>query len=77
MPDWYTSRSCHDACEQLFTYVSRKAAAQWVIEGDIKACFDEIAYEWLLRHIPMDKRILDLFDNPLFQPIFEINDTAD
>jgi len=54
-------RSCHDACEQLFTYVSRKIAAQWVIEGDIKACFDEIAHEWLLRHIPMDKRILKQF----------------
>ena len=54
-------RSCHDACEQLFTYVSRKIAAQWVIEGDIKACFDEIAHEWLLQHIPMDKRILKQF----------------
>ena len=54
-------RSCHDACEQLFTYVSRKIAAQWVIEGDIKACFDEIAHEWLLQRIPMDKRILKQF----------------
>ena len=54
-------KSCHDACDQLFTYVSRKISAQWVIEGDIKACFDEIAHEWLLRHIPMDKRILKQF----------------
>ena len=54
-------RSCHDACDQLFTYVSRKIAAEWVIEGDIKACFDEIAHEWLLKHIPMDKRILKQF----------------
>jgi hypothetical protein len=35
--------------------------AQWVIEGDIKACFDEIAHEWLLAHIPMDKHILNEF----------------
>jgi RNA-directed DNA polymerase len=54
-------RSCQDACEQLFTYLDRKISAQWVIEGDIKACFDEIAHEWLLRHIPMDKRILKQF----------------
>jgi len=54
-------RSCQDAGYQLFTYLSRKISAQWVIEGDIKACFDEIAHNWLLRHIPMDKRILIQF----------------
>jgi RNA-directed DNA polymerase len=54
-------RSCQDTCEQLFTYLDRKISAQWVIEGDIKACFDEIAHEWLLQHIPMDKRILKQF----------------
>jgi RNA-directed DNA polymerase len=29
-----------------------------VLEGDIKACFDEISHEWLLKNIPMDRRIL-------------------
>jgi RNA-directed DNA polymerase len=54
-------RSCQNACEQLFTSLSQKISAQWVVEGDIKACFDEIAHDWLLRHIPMDKRILKQF----------------
>ncbi|MDR3343105.1 MAG: group II intron reverse transcriptase/maturase [Treponema sp.] len=54
-------RSCHDACEQLFTSLSQKISAQWVVEGDIKACFDEIAHDWLVQHIPMDKRILKEF----------------
>jgi RNA-directed DNA polymerase len=38
--------------------LSRKNSAQWILEGDIKACFDRISQEWLLQHIPMDKTIL-------------------
>ena len=33
-------------------------AATWVLEGDIKGCFDHINHEWLLNNVPMDKRIL-------------------
>jgi RNA-directed DNA polymerase len=29
-----------------------------VLEGDIRACFDELSHDWLLAHIPMDKAIL-------------------
>ena len=31
---------------------------QWVLEGDIKACFDEIDHQWLLDHVPMDREVL-------------------
>jgi RNA-directed DNA polymerase len=55
------SRSCQDAMEQLFTVLARKTAPEWVVEGDIKSCFDEIAHEWLLEHIPMDKDMLKQF----------------
>lgn len=51
-------RSCADAIEQCFTALARKAAAQWVIEGDIKACFDKISGQWLLNNILTDKVIL-------------------
>src|SRR5262249_28512978 len=30
----------------------------WVLEGDIKSCFDRISHSWLLANIPMDARIL-------------------
>lgn len=30
----------------------------WVLEGDIKGCFDNISHDWLLSNIPMDTRIL-------------------
>jgi RNA-directed DNA polymerase len=34
------------------------AHAQWVLEGDIRGCFDNINHEWMLRHIPTDKAVL-------------------
>lgn len=51
-------RSAADANSQLFTVLSRKDSAQWILEGDIKACFDELSHEWLEAHIPTDKRSL-------------------
>jgi RNA-directed DNA polymerase len=55
------SRSCQDAMEQLFIALARKTAPEWVVEGDIKSCFDEIAHEWLIGHIPMDNYMLKQF----------------
>jgi RNA-directed DNA polymerase len=51
-------RRCADALEQVFTILSQKRSAPWVLEGDIRACFDEISHEWLLAHVPMDKQLL-------------------
>lgn len=38
--------------------LSRKDSATWVLEGDIRGCFDNISHEWMLRHIPTDKEVL-------------------
>ena len=51
-------RSTADAIEQCFNVLSHDYSAQWVLEGDIKACFDGISHTWLEAHIPMDKSIL-------------------
>lgn len=51
-------RSTADAIEQCFRTMRAGNRAQWVLEGDIKACFDRINHEWLIEHIPMDKMIL-------------------
>ncbi len=51
-------RSPADAIEQCFSVLSRQNCAQWILEGDIKSCFDQISHEWLLTHIPMEKTIL-------------------
>lgn len=54
-------RSAQDACQQAFICLSKKNSAQWVLEGDIKGCFDNINHEWLLDNILMDKTILKQF----------------
>ena len=51
-------RSTADAVGQCFTLLSKKASPQWILEGDIKSCFDTISHPWLLDHIPMDKVVL-------------------
>jgi len=51
-------RRCADALEQCFSVLSKRQSAPWILEGDIRACFDEISHDWLLAHVPMDKRIL-------------------
>jgi RNA-directed DNA polymerase len=54
-------RSAHDACQYAFICLSKKNSAQWVLEGDIKGCFDNINHDWLLDNIPMDKSTLKQF----------------
>lgn len=54
-------RSCADAIGQCFCALAKSYAPVWVLEGDIKACFDRISQSWLLRSIPMDKRMLRLW----------------
>lgn len=51
-------RSTHDAIEQCFTSLNKGKSPQWILEGDIKGCFDHISHEWLLDTIPMDTQVL-------------------
>ena len=51
-------RACRDAIDQCFRTLSKGRSPQWVLEGDIKSCFDRISHEWLLAHVPVDKAIL-------------------
>jgi retron-type reverse transcriptase len=47
-----------DAIEACFIALCKSDRAQWILEGDIKSCFDHISHKWILAHIPMDKAIL-------------------
>jgi RNA-directed DNA polymerase len=51
-------RSTADAIEQCFKVLGKQASPQWILEGDIKGCFDAISHAWLLTHIPMEKAML-------------------
>ena len=52
-------RSCHDAIEQCFNILARKTAPKWILEGDIKSCFDQICHKWLKDNVMMDKHVLE------------------
>lgn len=51
-------RSCADAIELCFKALARGNGARWILEADIKGCFDNISHEWMLQNIPTEKRIL-------------------
>jgi len=51
-------RSCADAIQAAFNALSKPNSATWVLEGDIKGCFDNISHEWMVRNIVMDKVVL-------------------
>jgi RNA-directed DNA polymerase len=46
------------ALQQCFISLAEKGSSQWVLEGDIKSCFDRISHQWLEANVPMDKAIL-------------------
>ena len=54
-------RSTHDAIAECFITLGIPNGAKWVLEGDIKGCFDNISHEWIMENIPMDKEILRKF----------------
>ena len=54
-------RSAQDASQRLFLLTARRDSPNYVLEGDIKGCFDHISHEWLLANVPMDKKVLAQF----------------
>ena len=55
------NRRTHDAVAEVHHFTSR--SYEWVVEGDIKACFDEISHPALLNRVRErvgDKRVLAL-----------------
>ena len=51
-------RSCADAIGQCFNVLSRWYSPEWILEADISGCFDNISHPWMIKHIPMDGRLL-------------------
>ena len=54
-------RRAQDAHQKLFISLARKGSPAWVLEGDIKGCFDNISHEWLMESVPMDKAVMAQF----------------
>ncbi len=51
-------RSCADAIQQCHNALSQRKSAQWILEADIRGCFDNISHDWILQHIPLSKKVL-------------------
>ena len=52
-------RSIADALGQCFITLAKENSPRVILEGDIQSCFDQISHEWMLAHIPMDRKILE------------------
>ena len=60
------NRSAHDAITRC--HYAALTSFTWIIEGDVKACFDEISHEAILRCVRekvMDNKFLDLINRLL------------
>jgi len=51
-------RSTADAIARCQLVLAKRDSARWILEGDIKSCFDKISHEWLMDNIPLEKAIL-------------------
>ncbi len=51
-------RSAADAIGACHLVLAKKSSSQWILEADIKSCFDRISHDWLRANVPMDKEIL-------------------
>ena len=51
-------RSPADAIAQCFLCLRQKSSATAILEADIRGCFDNISFDWLMVNIPMEKGIL-------------------
>jgi len=52
-------RSTADAIGHCFTMLAKATSSEYVLEGDIRGCFNEISHQWILEHIPLDKEVLN------------------
>lgn len=51
-------RSPADAIQRCFQVLHSRGAAKWVLEGDIRSCFDKLSHSWMLTHVPVNKQML-------------------
>jgi RNA-directed DNA polymerase len=51
-------RACRDAIAQCFCALAKSYSPRWILDADIKACFDWIDHDWLMSNIPIDRTML-------------------
>ena len=48
-------RSAQDAMAACFQALCQQTSAEWILEGDIRGCFDHLDQEWLVDRLPTHK----------------------
>ncbi len=51
-------RACRDAISQCFCALAKSYSPKWILDADIKACFDWIDHDRLMDNILIDKKML-------------------
>ena len=51
-------RSTQDAMKQIVNRTIKRNSGKWILEADIKGCFDNISHKWIYENIPLDNRLL-------------------
>ena len=52
-------RATRDALAQCFLLLNKAGRSpEWILEADIKGCFDNISHDWMLRHVLTDRQVL-------------------
>jgi len=54
-------KCAQDASIYAFRCLWEDTSSPWILEGDIKGCFDNISHSWLKNNIPIDRSILSQF----------------
>jgi RNA-directed DNA polymerase len=70
-------RSCADAIDQCFKALSHAPNTQWILEADVKSCFDRISHAWILAHVPMDRTILQKWLKSGYMDKHVLHETTD
>jgi RNA-directed DNA polymerase len=48
-------RCAQDAMVACFQALCQQTSAEWILEGDIRGCFDHLDHTWLVEHVPTQK----------------------
>ncbi len=51
-------RSTYDCNSFICELFDAEDAPEWVFRGDVKSCYESISHKWLLKNIPMDRKVL-------------------
>jgi RNA-directed DNA polymerase len=54
-------KCAQDASIYAFRCLWQDTSSPWILEGDIKGCFDNISHSWLKNNIPIDRSIISQF----------------